>query len=46
MKKQHLKKLALKKNTIYQLLGGITDPDDDDDYYTDYMTCRSPRRNR
>lgn len=46
MKKQHLKKLALKKNVIYQLLGGVTDPNEDDDYYkkadVEYMTCRSP----
>lgn len=46
MKKQHLKKLALKKNTIYQLLGGVTDPNDDPIYDrkagAEYMTCRSP----
>ena len=46
MKKQHLKKLALKKSIIYQLLGGVTDPNDDPIYDrkagVEYMTCRSP----
>jgi len=46
MKKPHLKKLALKKSIIYQLLGGVTDPNEDEDYdkkgAVEYMTCRSP----
>ncbi|WP_156168932.1 hypothetical protein [Kordia jejudonensis] len=42
MKKRHFKKLALKKKTIYQILGGVTDPNEDNDFRKEYMTCRSP----
>lgn len=46
MKKQKLKKLELKKTNVYKLLGGVTDPNEDEDYDrkapVEYMTCRSP----
>ncbi|WP_430411811.1 hypothetical protein [Kordia sp.] len=46
MKKQNFEKLELKKTVIYQLIGGVTDPNDDPIYDqkvgVDYVTCRSP----